>query len=324
MLLDSPRRTDRAQSWLVPLAVAAAATAASVVMPLASPLLVSLAVGAVVANSPLQRRLDTPGTASAAKFMLRLGIVLLGLRLALGDIAEVGVVGIATVLVTVTLTFRLTQYVGRRMGLEHDLVDLVAAGFSICGAAAVAAVQDSIGAKQRNVALALALVTLFGTVMMLVVPALGLALGMGAEDRSLWVGASIHEVAQVVAATALVGGGSLAIAMSVKLGRVLMLVPVHHAVIRSNHATQTRRVGVPWFLWGFMAAVAVRSTGLLPDLALDAGQWGATLLLGAGMYGLGLGLAVRDLWPVPPKALLLATMATSVVTLVPLALITAF
>jgi uncharacterized integral membrane protein (TIGR00698 family) len=304
--------------------VAAAATAASVVMPLASPLLVSLAVGAVVANSPLQRRLDTPGTASAAKFMLRLGIVLLGLRLALGDIAEVGVVGIATVLVTVTLTFRLTQYVGRRMGLEHDLVDLVAAGFSICGAAAVAAVQDSIGAKQRNVALALALVTLFGTVMMLVVPALGLALGMGAEDRSLWVGASIHEVAQVVAATALVGGGSLAIAMSVKLGRVLMLVPVHHAVIRSNHATQTRRVGVPWFLWGFMAAVAVRSTGLLPDLALDAGQWGATLLLGAGMYGLGLGLAVRDLWPVPPKALLLATMATSVVTLVPLALITAF
>ncbi len=315
---DPPTARPGWGAWLGPLGVATIATAVSVVAPLLSPLLVCLVVGAVVANSPARRRVPMAASAEAAKFLLRLGIVGLGLRLSVAEVAEVGLLGVGVVVVTVAFTFRTTQYVGRRMGLEHDLVDLVAAGFSICGAAAVAAVQDSVGARRSNAALAVALVTLFGTLMMVVLPVAGDLLGLSGEQTSLWVGASIHEVAQVVAATALVGSGSLAVAMSVKLGRVLMLVPVHHAVMRGSVHTDSRRAGVPWFLWGFLAAVAVRSTGLVPEVGLVAGQWASTLVLGAGMYGLGLGLAARELWPVPARALALAAYATAVVTLVPL------
>ncbi|MDT0203379.1 putative sulfate exporter family transporter [Nocardioides sp. AE5] len=307
--------------WLVPLAVAAAAATAGTVAPLASLLLVCLLLGAVVANAPLRGRSGFPDIEAAAKVLLRWGIVLLGLRLSVGDVAAVGWTGIAMVLVTVIVTFRLTQVVGRRMGLDTDLVDLVAAGFSICGAAAIAAVQDSLGARRSNAALGVALVTIAGTTMMFAIPVLATVLGLDPRETSLWMGASIHEVAQVVAGTALVGGGSIAVAMSVKLGRVMMLVPVHHAVIRSNRTPDCPRATVPWFLWGFVAAIAVRSAQVLPDAVLDVGSWTANVLLGAGMFGLGLGLAVRDLWPVPPRALLLAAFATAVATGVPLAIL---
>ncbi|KQP83565.1 YeiH family protein [Aeromicrobium sp. Leaf291] len=302
------------------LAVAAIAVAASAVVPLLGPLLLALAAGAMVANSPVAG--VVADHARVTKLLLRCGVVLLGLRIAGADLVAVGPEGAVVVVATVVCTYVATQRLGRRLGLDRDLVTLIAAGFSICGAAAVAAVNDAVRARERDVGVAVALVTLFGSAMIALVPVLGRTLGLTERQTAVWAGASIHEVAQVAAAASLVGTGAVALAMTVKLGRVLLLAPVYVAASRGGDTPGLHRA-VPWFVVGFALAVAVRSTGLLPTGVVEVSQDLATLLLAAGMFGLGLGIRARDLRQVPRTALLLATASTCVAAGVSLTLVAA-
>ncbi|GAA1924753.1 YeiH family protein [Nocardioides hwasunensis] len=312
---------------LLSVAVAGVALAVSTAVPLLGPLLVALVIGVAVANTPGVSR-HVVGTAPRLdKLLLRGGIVLLGLKIAVGDVLALGVSGIVVVLATVVTTYAVTQVVGRALGLERSLVTLVAAGFSICGAAAIAAVESSIRARPKDVALAVALVTVFGTVMIGAVPALGHVLGLTDEQTAIWAGASIHEVAQVIAAASLIGAGGatvLAAATTVKLARVALLAPVQVVSARMCRSADATRRGplVPLFLLGFLAAVVVRSTGVLPPSVLDVAGTLTTVLLSAAMFGLGTGIVARHLWPVPARALLLATISTLVAASVALALVT--
>ncbi len=325
----SPPRRPRdayARRALLAVAVAGVALAISTTAPLLGPLLVALVIGVVAANTPGVSPYVVGTAPRLDKFLLRSGIVLLGLKIALSDILALGVPGLTVVLVTVATTYAATQVAGRLLGLERDLVTLVAAGFAICGAAAVAAVESSIRAKPQDVALAVALVTAFGTVMIGAVPALGHALGLTDEQTAVWAGASIHEVAQVVASASLIGAGGsivLATATTVKLARVTLLAPVQVVSARMCRSEGSTRSGplVPLFLIGFLLAVALRTTGVLPQGVLDVAASATTLLLSAAMFGLGTGIVARQLWPVPIRALLLATFSTLVAGTVALALV---
>src|SRR5699024_11185742 len=125
---------------LTPALVAAVAAAGlNVVIPLASPLLVALVLGLVVANTPLADRRILQGQAGLTRLLLRWGIVVLGLKLPVDAVLGIGVGGIAVVVGTVLITYHGTLAVGTRLGLEPRFVTLLAAGFSICGAAAIAA-----------------------------------------------------------------------------------------------------------------------------------------------------------------------------------------
>ena len=355
---------------------AVVATVVSRFVPLLGPLLLALVLGAVVANTAWSRSRLLEGHAWVTRLLLRLGVVLVGLRLPIGDIAAIGVRGVAVVAATVCVTFAGTRLVGRRLGLEHGFVTLVAAGFSICGAAAIAAVTGVVRVRQRDVALAVAMVTLFGSGMIVVVPWLARAWGLSPEESAIWAGASIHEVAQVVAAASLVGTGAVAVATTVKLGRVALLAPTYalaargrrlagpvganvrgdaagdagvnaagdatgdvaadddtgapHSGKTDNGKTDSGKTDsgkavpiIPWFLVGFLVAVAVRSTGIIPAAALSASDIGTNVLLAAGMFGLGLGFRLADLWPVPRRALALAVASTVIAATASLSLILA-
>lgn len=294
-------------------------------LPLLGPLLVALAIGVFLANL----RLTSPHVVGQSphldRFLLRAGVVLLGLKVVVADVVGLGAGGLTVVLVTVAATYATTQVAGRALGVPRELTTLVAAGFSICGAAAVAAVESSIRAKSRDVALAVAMVTVFGSAMIVVVPAAGQLLGLSAEQTAVWAGASIHEVAQVIAAASLVGGGAVALATAttVKLARVALLAPVQVVSARVCRAGGTTRNGppVPLFLLGFFAAVGVRATGWLSPWALDVAGDVTTVLLSAAMFGLGTTIVARQLWPVPVRALVLATVATVVAAGTSLALV---
>lgn len=307
---------------MLPAAVAATlAVLVGLVVPLAGPLLIALLLGAVVANTALGRSRALADQAVSTKLLLRLGVVMLGLKLPIGDIAGIGLSGLAVVLATVVITYAATLAIGDRMGLDRGFVTLLAAGFCICGAAAIIAVQDAVRAKEKFVALAVALVTLFGSAMILLVPWVSELIGLREEQAAVWAGASIHEVAQVVAAAAIIGPGALAVATTVKLGRVALLAPMY-AVAQRRAAriappvvdqTSTVRVPLlPWFVIGFAVAVAVRSTGVLPAGVLEVTDVATTFLLAAGMFGLGLTIRLADLWPVPARALALAVISTTV------------
>lgn len=319
------RPADLVRRLLVTGLAAAVSLLISLKLPLLGPLLVALLLGVVCANlAPISRHVvgQAPGL---DKFLLRAGVVLLGLKVVIADVVDLGAGALTVVLGTVLTTYVVTQVVGRALGLDRELTTLIAAGFSICGAAAVAAVESSIRAKPRDVGLAVALVTAFGSAMIVVVPALGPVFGLDREQTAVWAGASIHEVAQVVAAAALVGGGStaLATAMSVKLARVALLAPVQVVSARLCHAGDTRRKGtlVPLFLVGFLVAVGVRATGILSASVLDLASAVTTCLLAAAMFGLGTTVVARQLWPLPLRAVLLATVATMVAGGVSLVLI---
>ena len=159
-----------------------------------------------------------PGIAVAAKRLLRAGIVLLGLQLLLSDVLALGWGAVGLVVGVVALTFAAALALGRALRLPWDLTALVASGFSICGAAAVAAADGVVRARREMAATAIGLVVLFGTLMIPLLPALTGALGLGERAAGLWIGASTHEVAQVVAAGGprplVLGAGSTAVALA--------------------------------------------------------------------------------------------------------------
>lgn len=288
------------------------------VVPAASPLLVAILLGVLLANVVSLPQAVAPGIALAAKRVLRIGIVLLGLQLSLRDIAGLGAGVLVVVLLVVGGGIAATLAWGRLLGVPLYQRLLIACGFSICGAAAVAAVDGVIDAEEEEVATSIALVVLFGTLMIPLAPLAGAALGLDLPGQATFAGASIHEVAQVVAAGGVIGSGALAGAVLVKLARVLMLAPVMAAIgvwrrRRSEASTGKRPPLVPLFVAGFLVAVVVRSFAPLSSGVLDAAATLQTLLLAAAMFALGLGVKVSALRAVGGRTLWLGVLSTATV-----------
>ena len=180
-----------APGLLLALVVAGIAWAVNLAAPTMSALLVAILIGVVVANVVHLPESTAPGLAVASKKLLRAGIVLLGLQVSLRDIAGLGVGMIAVVLAVVTSGLLVAEFAGRALGLAPALRSLIGAGFSICGAAAVAGVEGVIDDKEEeDVVTALALVVLCGTLMIPLVPLLSTAFGLDPRIAGLWAGAS--------------------------------------------------------------------------------------------------------------------------------------
>ena len=297
---------------------AAAAVAANRALPEVSALLVAILLGAVLSNATTPRESWAPGVAFTGKRLLRAGIVLLGLQLVLGDIVALGAGMVLVVVAVVGLGIAGALLVGRLLGLGGKLTLLIGSGFSICGAAAVAGVDSMIDADERDLATAIALVVLFGTGMIPLVPLLAGLLGMGQHAAGQWAGASVHEVAQVVAAGSAMGPEALKVALVVKLARVLMLAPLTLAIgwwLRRRHAAAPGQHGsrpplVPGFVLGFLLMVALASTRLLPHQLLAVAKLVQTTLLAAAMFALGMGVRIRSLAQVGPRPFVLGAVTT--------------
>ncbi len=269
-----------------------------------SPLVVGVVLGVVVANaSPVIAVQPTalPGITFAAKQLLRIGIVVLGLRLSLQQVADIGVAGVGVVALTVAVTFFGTRWLGRRLGLGDDLSLLVATGYSICGASAIAAVDGVVEAEEEEVAYAVGLVTLCGTLAMVALPLAAGPLDLVGHSFGAWVGASVHDVAQVVAASATAGEEASAAAIVVKLTRVALLAPLVAGVAAHRRRNEITPIGekrpaiVPWFVVAFLGAVLVRTSGLPGDDALDVARTIEKGLLTMALVALGLGVRVAQL-----------------------------
>lgn len=298
------------------LVVVGAALAFAIAAPFAglSKLTAAVAIGAVMGNTGIARPAAAKGLTFAAKKLLRVGVVLLGLRLSLSDISALGPRGLGVVVITVAITFFGTQWIGRRIGLSRDLSLLVATGYSICGASAIAAVEGATEAEEEEVAAAIGLVTLFGSLAIIVLPLLSGPLGLTDDGFGAWAGASVHDVAQVVATASTAGASVVAVAIVVKLTRVVLLAPIVAGV---NIHRRRERAGadgalpplLPPFVAMFLGAVALRSTGWLSEDVISLGKDIEGWLLTAALVGLGAGVRIDRLRRLGPQPLVLGALA---------------
>lgn len=285
-------------------------------VPTLNPMLVAIVLGAALGNTVRLPARATAGLAFSSRTLLRVGIALLGLQLLLGDITALGWQVVALVVVIVVLGIAGTMALGGALGLGWTQRLLIACGFSICGAAAVAAVDSVSDTDEEEVLTAITLVVIFGTLMIVAVPVLSGALGLSDTAAGMWAGGSIHEVAQVIAAGGAIGGGALAVATVVKLARVLLLAPVvtvislHRRRTTGTDARGTRPPLVPGFVVAFLALVLLRSSGLVPDPVVDAASLAQTGLLTCAMFALGIGVRVAAMRRVGARPVILAAAST--------------
>lgn len=282
-------------AWLVHLAIPA-------VPWLTAAVVLGIAVGQLPRAQAVFDETLAPGIRFSAKSLMRTGVVLLGLKLSLVDIADLGFVAIAAIVVLVVVTFFGTWALGILMRLPGGEPLLIAAGFSICGASAIGAMSAATRSRPADQATPVALVTLCGTLAIAVLPALRVPLGLGDEEFGHWVGASVHDVGQVVATAQTAGSAALAIAVVVKLTRVLMLAPmvtVTALVIRSREAgaddSRPKLPIVPLFVVGFIAAVLTNSFLPIPGALLETADVLQSIVLAAALFALGSTVRLRSL-----------------------------
>lgn len=305
------------------LAPGAALAAAGTVVALGLHALVP-ALGALVAAvvlgvmaGPALPAVSSEGLRWVSRVLLRLGVVLLGLQLGLDAVVGLGAGTVAAVVATVLVAFTGTLVLGRWLGVPRGLRLLVATGFSICGASAIAAMDSVAGAKRDEVATGVALVTLYGSAAIALVPLTGSWLGLDDLQVGAWAGLSVHEVAQVVAAASPAGAAAVSLAVVVKLTRVVLLAPMVAAVgiaqRRRGTTTGERPPLVPLFVLGFLAMIALRSTGVVPAGVLSASAEATTVLFTAALFALGTAVRMGDLLRTGRRGLLLGACSTVLV-----------
>lgn len=288
-----------------------------------SPLVVGITLGAIAGNVWGVPDALAAGVRFCARTLLRAGIVVLGLRLSMGDVAGLGADGLMVVAMVVTITFFGTQWIARRLGVGRDLGLLVATGYSICGASAIAAVNGVVHADEEETAYAITLVTICGTLSIFVLPFVADRIGLVGAEFGTWVGASVHDVGQVVATASTGDAAAVEAATVVKLTRVVLLAPLVALVSLSARRRRPASLSaatndadleqhpplLPLFVIGFLAAMLVRSSGLLSDDVLDVAATLEKVLLTLALVAMGMGVRVGQMRRLGARPLVLGLLS---------------
>jgi len=277
-----------------------------------SPLVIGIVMGIFYANT-LHNHTPSmwqPGITFSAKKILRFAIVLYGFRLTFQEIIAVGMDGFLVSLVMLTSTLILGSWLGFKVfGMEKDTSILTASGASVCGAAAVLATEPVLKSEEYKAAIAVSMVVLFGTISMFLYPVLYTAiiepatgfLHMTAREFGIYVGGTIHEVAQVVAVPASVPGSPKEMAdaaVIVKMTRVIMIAPMlivlglylaWDAKKAGGEHNEKMKLVIPWFAVYFIMVAGFNSLHLLPQNLVNLINEVDTFLLTMAMTALGMG-----------------------------------
>ena len=272
-----------------------------------SPLIIGIVLGIIYANT-LRHHIPSewgPGITFSGKTLLRLAIVFYGFRITLTQLMDVGLEGLIVSILMVATTFLLGSYIGVKFfGMDKDLAFLTAAGSSVCGAAAVLATEPVVKGEDYKSAIAVSTVVLYGTIAMFLYPILYKAgvFDMDAKTMGIYIGGTVHEVAQVVATGAGIAGPGSEMgnsAVLVKMTRVVLIAPL--LLVLGFYLAKTTKVtdgtkakvGVPLFVLGFLAMIIVNSFVPIPKEVISTINSVDTFLLTMAMTALGMGTYIE-------------------------------
>lgn len=297
-----------------------------------SALTIAIVLGMLIGNTlyPRIAAASTPGVLFSKQNLLRLGIILYGLRLTFQDIAHVGMSGVVIDAAVLSSTFCLSWFLGTKVfKLDQKTAMLIGAGSSICGAAAVMAAEPVIKGRAEQVTVAVSTVVVFGTLAIFLYPALYHLnaqlhwFNVTPNAFGIFTGSTVHEVAQVVAAGRAISDDAANTAVITKMVRVMMLAPfliILSAYLSRSDASKKiagdlqhadnkpGKIVIPWFALIFVVVAGLNSLAVLPPALVSRAIDVDTVILAMAMAALGLTTHVSAIRKAGVKPLLLAAV----------------
>lgn len=229
---------------------------------------------------PLRKKEDilTTGVRFTSKKLLKFAIILLGASLNITTILAVGKMSLTVMIFTLLTCFGGGYFIGKALGLNWKLSNLISAGTGICGGSAIASIAPVIDAEDKDIAYAMSATFLFDMAMIILFPIMGRALGLSDMAYGLWAGTAVNDTSSVVAAGYAYSEAAGDFATMVKLTRTLSIIPtvITFALInlhikkkalkasKEEHAKFNLKSIIPWFILGFLALAGINSFGLIP------------------------------------------------------------
>jgi len=318
-----------------------------------SDILIAILLGLFIRNAIGVSESCEEGVKFALERVLRLGIILLGLRLSLQDVVATGGAAMLLVFTCIAVALSTAYAIGRLFQIPPRLTALIGVGTSICGNTAIVATAPAIGAKEEEVSFAVAVITLFGLIAVIIYPIIGQYLGLSDTAFGLWAGTAVNDTSQVVAVGAAHSQTALNIATIVKLMRNTIMAPLIILVglLMTNKVISERggtadsdipRGGIliPWFVIGFLTMSLIRTmgitAGILPQDVNSPGtlQMGASILkvfdaiakfaILTALAGVGLGTRLDVVLKIGLKPFTLGLCVSVVLSIASLSLILLF
>lgn len=274
-------------------AVAAALLAKLPFLKVVGPLVLAILIGMGINHFVRLKQEYRSGIEFSSKKLLRAGIILLGLRLHLGDLYWAGAGAFFYAGILLVAALGLVYGLARLLKVDRTVSLLAACGTAICGAAAIVALAPLMKARENQVALSVAVIAVMGTLFTIAYTLLQPLLPLSSEQYGFLTGGTLHEIAHAVAASQAGGKEAEDVAIIVKLTRVALLVPVSlligvYTAKQESTGFSIKRLPIPWFIFGFLAMALVNTASFLPTTLVDVLLSLSYILLGMAMAGLGL------------------------------------
>ncbi|RAL22067.1 YeiH family protein [Thermoflavimicrobium daqui] len=256
------------------------------------------------------------GIAFSSKNLLRFGIILLGVRLNLADIWNAGPKLLLLAVLNLTFAFIIVIILSKLFKIDKNTSLLTASGTAICGAAAISAISSQIQAKNQETAISITTIALLGTLFTLGYTYLAPWLGLSPANYGLFAGSTLHEIAHVVAAAAPFGKEAMNLAVTVKLTRVALLVPVAILISLFTHSTnqgQSRNwksIQIPWFIFGFLFMSGLHTFHIIPETWVDPILLVSYFFMATAMASLGLNVDIKEIRRVGKKTMLVGLIGS--------------
>lgn len=265
-----------------------------------------------------------------AKMVLRLGIILMGVNLNFAEVLSVGSYAVFVMMFTMATAFGAGNIIGKLLGIDWKLTNLLAISTAICGGSAVATVGPVIKADDEDMAYAISATFIFDIITVVAFPLIGIALGMSDSGFGIWVGTSVNDTSSVVAAGYAFSEIAGNTAVIVKLTRTLFIIPfvlifslISERIEAKTNGTQGRvpinfRKIFPYFIIFFLIMVGLRSIGVIPPAIVPVLSNTSRFCMIMALGAIGLKTSFKDIKDIGPKPMLMGFLVDTLVVLVSL------
>lgn len=291
-----------------------------------------------MALNPLLRKtnLFSAGIKFTSKKLLKFAIILLGLSLNITVILNIGKMSLAVMIFTLLTCFGGGYFIGKALGLNWKLSNLISAGTGICGGSAIAALSTTIDADDNDVAYAMSATFLFDIAMIVLFPIMGQAMGMSAEAFGLWAGTAVNDTSSVVATGYAYSEAAGDFATMVKLTRTLAIIPTvlvfafvqlrlkRKEALASGESGNDLKANFsfkkvfPWFILGFLAMSLIASVFTLPEVLTTTTKSASKFLMVSALAAIGLNTSFSGLKKAGIKPMLHGFIISALVVVVAL------